>query len=427
MTSDKFTRAQALELDKNDDLAAFRDRFYVQPGVLYFDGNSLGLLSKSAEAAIQQAVEAWKSFAVDGWTHGPDPWFHLPEKLGTLTASLIGAHPYEVSVSGSTTSNLHALLATFYRPSGSRTKILADSENFPSDLYAMHSHLALHNRPETDLILIGPDATGLISEDDIVSAMTDDVAVVVLPSVWYKSGQLVDMERLTKEAHRRGIVIGFDLAHSIGVIGHHVHDIGVDFAIWCNYKYVSAGPGATAGLYVHESHHDLAPGLAGWFGSDKERQFNMEFPLAPAASARKWQLGTPPILSTVAIGASLELIQEAGIAAIRAKSLNQTTFLRQLLEHFVIEAGLGGQIRTPREDDHRGGHIAFEHEDAVQLGKALRDVGVVPDFRPPVTLRFAPVPLYTSYQDIWDAVMVIRDLLQNGRHRQYSRERDVVS
>lgn len=427
VTRDRLTRATALELDEGDNLAAYRDRFYVQPGVLYFDGNSLGLLSKSAETAIHQAVESWKSFAIDGWTQGTDPWFHLPDKLGKQTAPLIGAYPHEVSVSGSTTSNLHTLLATFYRPSGSRTKIVADAENFPSDLYAMESHLTLHNRPSSDLVLVRADKSGLISEDEIIAAMTDEVAIVVLPSVWYKSGQLADMDKLTKAAHQKGIIIGFDLAHSIGVIPHQLHDLAVDFAVWCNYKYVSAGPGATAGLYVHESHHHLAPGLAGWFGSDKERQFDMGFPFIPAATAGKWQLGTPPVLSTVAVGASLALIEEAGIDAIRLKSLSQTTFLRELLEHFVIAAGLGGRIRTPREDARRGGHIAFEHDEAVQLAKALRAAGVVPDFRPPVTLRLAPAPLYTSYKDIWDAVMVIRDILESGRHRQYSGERDVVS
>ncbi|KPV44984.1 kynureninase [Alicyclobacillus ferrooxydans] len=427
MTDQALTRAEAARLDIEDKLSSFRERFYIPDGTLYFDGNSLGLLSKDAEASVQRALDAWKTYAIDGWTKGPEPWFHLPETLGGLSAPLVGALPSEVIVSGSTTVNLHTLLATFYRPTGTRTKILADRENFPSDLYAMHSHIQLHGRPDEDLVLIEPDENGLMSEQTIIDAMQDDIALILLPSVWYKSGQLADIRLLTEAAHARGIVIGFDLAHSIGALPHELHDIGVDFAVWCNYKYVNSGPGATAGLYVHERHHDKAPGLAGWFGSDKDRQFDMAFPLTPARSASKWQLGTPPILATAAIAASLKMLHEADITAIRAKSLQQTSYLRKLLTHFVIDADLGGNIRTPIEDSRRGGHIAFEHEDAVQLAKALRVEGVVPDFRPPYTLRFAPAPLYTSYQDIYDAVMIISDLLKTGRHHAYSKERDVVS
>lgn len=425
--SNHLSRSSALELDEQDELRSFREKFYLQEGVLYFDGNSLGLLSKDAESAVLQTLADWRNLGIDGWTNGTEPWFDMPERYGALCAPLVGAKASEVVISGSTTMNLHTLLATFYKPEGQRTKIVADSENFPSDLYALHSQLRLHGRPDSDLVLIRPGDDGLISSEDVIEAMTPETALVLLPTVWYKSGQLAEVERLTRAAHEQGIPIGFDLCHSIGVIPHELHDWNVDFAMWCNYKYLNSGPGSTAGLFVHERHHQLQPGLAGWFGSHKGKQFDMSFPMHPAHTATQWQLGTPPILSTATVGASIKLTNEAGIGRIRAKSLSQTDYLRRLLETRVIEAGLGGHIRTPRQIEHRGGHIAFEHPEAVQLGKALRQAGVIPDFRPPNTLRFAPVPLYTSYADIWDAVEIIRDILESGRHLTFGAERDVVS
>lgn len=421
------TLACATAHDEADELACFRDHFYVQPGVLYFDGNSLGLLSKEAEAAVLNTLEAWKTHAVDGWSQAKPAWFQMPEQFGQLAAQLIGAKAHETVVAGSTTSNLHTLLATFYHPTATRTKIVADSDNFPSDLYALQSHIRLHGQPDSNLVLMQPGDDGLHSETAIIAAMTEDVALVLLPAVWYQSGQLADMRKLTDAAHQRGVLIGFDLCHSIGIVPHALHPWGVDFAVWCNYKYLNGGPGSTAGLYVHERHHQLQPGLAGWFGSDKSKQFDMAFPMTPAHSAAQWQMGTPPILATASVGASIQLSLDADMVPIRSKSLRQTAYLRFLLERRVIDQGLGGVIRTPQAEHRRGGHIAFEHEDAVQLGKALRHAGVIPDFRPPRTLRFAPVPLYTSYADIWNGVERIHTILQTGQHRQFSADRDEVS
>ena len=427
MAVDGWLRADALRMDETDSLAPFRQRFYLQSGRFYMDGNSLGLLSRDAEAAVLHALDAWKTYGVEGWNRGQDPWFDLPEKIGALAAPLVGARPGECLIAGGTTINLHTLLATFYRPQKGRTKLLADLENFPSDLYAMASHVRLHDRPADDLVLMAPAADGLVSEDEIIDRFGPDVAVALLPGVWYKSGQVADIPRLTRAAHHQGIIIGFDLCHSIGALPHSLHDWDVDFAIWCNYKYLNAGPGSTAGLYVHERHHHLAPGLAGWFGSDKSRQFAMEPVITPAATASRWQIGTPPILSTVAVKASLEMFCEAGIENVRKKSLRQTEYLRGLLEQRVI-ADLGeGSIATPREPERRGGHVAYRHPHAVQLSRVLREAGVIPDFRPPDIVRLAPIPLYTSFTDIWDTVEILRNVLAEGRHRTGSSERDVVS
>lgn len=422
-----FTLEEARKLDAEDALGRFRSRFYIQENHIYLDGNSLGLLSKDAEAVILKSIDDWKRLAIHGWTEAEEPWFTLPEQLGEWTSPLIGALPNEVIVTGTTTVNLHNMLATFYKPAGNRTKIVADKENFPSDLYAIASHLSIHGRPYDDLILIEPGENGEFQTADIVKHFTDEVALVLLPSVWYKSGQLADIAALTQAAHQRGIVIGFDCAHSIGSVPHQLHDDGVDFAVWCNYKYLNGGPGATAGLYVHTKHHTRSPGLAGWFSSAKEKQFDMAFPLQPAHTAGQWQVSTPGIFSTVAVGASLRMFKEAGMDSLRSKSLKQTKFLRNLLEDQIIGQGLGGKILTPSEDTRRGGHIAFYHPKATQVCKALRKAHVTPDYRPGDIIRLAPIALYTSYEDVYRGVEILRRILETKEYENYEAGRDVVS
>ena len=226
------------ERDARDPLARFRSRFYVRPGTTYLDGNSLGLASRDAEAAVLAALDAWKANGIDGWLAAERPWFELGEQLGALQADLVGASPSEVVVTGSTTVNLHALVATFYRPSGKRSKILADALNFPSDIYALASQLRLRGLDPAEHLVLAPSRDGLtLDEDDVIERMTDDVALVLLPIVLYRSGQLLDVERLTRAARERGIPIGWDGSHSVGVVPHRLHEWGADFAVWCSYKY----------------------------------------------------------------------------------------------------------------------------------------------------------------------------------------------
>jgi len=422
-----WSRSAAEQLDERDPLRHMQTRFYKPANKIYMDGNSLGLLSKDAESAVLRALENWKTQAIEGWTEGPDPWFDLPHQLGAKVADLLGAYPTECIVAGSTTTNLHNLLATFYRPSNRRTKLLGDLENFPTDLYALHSHIRLHGRPETDLVLVNGDENGIVSDDDIIAHFSDEIAVALIPAVWYKSGQCADIPRIAAAAAEHNIVLGVDCCHSIGALPHELHAWGVDFAIWCNYKYLNGGPGSAAGLYVHTRHHDKQPGLAGWFGSHREKQFDMAFPQEPAPDAGKWQMGTTAVLSTVAIGASLDMFREVGIHALRAKSLIQTEYLRDLLQHRVIDAGLGGHIVTPRNPAQRGGHISYAHAEAVQLTSALRHRGIVPDFRAPNLIRLAPMAMYTTYAEIWDTVDAFSELLESGAHRSFPNRRGVVS
>lgn len=427
--TDPASLAFAQQLDSQDPLARFADRFYRKPGTIYLDGNSLGLLSKDAEASLLNVVDQWKTLGIDGWLGADPPWFYLGEELGKLSANLVGADPDEVVAAGSTTVNLHALVATFYQPDGKRKKILAGELDFPSDIYALQAQIRLKGGdPDTDLVKV-PSADGrTINEEDIIAAIDETVTLVLLPGALYRSGQLLDMERITRAAHEQGALIGWDCCHSAGVLPHYFDNWGVDFAFWCNYKYLNAGPGSIASLYVNRAHFDRVPALPGWWGSRKDRQFDMKHEFEPAGSAGAWQIGTVSVLAAAPLIGSLAITNEAGIEAIREKSLNMTRYLMDLVE----TSGLTAEpycysIGTPAEDDRRGGHVAVEHVHGARIARALKARGVVPDFRPPNVVRLAPVPLYTSYADVWHAVRHLREIVDEGEHLVGSDQREVVA
>lgn len=428
-TSDLTSEAYARALDERDPLAAFRERFYLPDGAIYMDGNSLGLLSRDAEAEVLGALRDWKTLGVGGWLQASPPWFYLGEELGALTAPLIGAEADEVIVTGTTTVNLHNLVATFYRPSETRRKIIATAVDFPSDVYAMQSQIALHGGdPERDLILVPSRDGRTIDEADVIAAMTADVALVLMHSVYYRSGQLMDIERLTSAAHERGILIGFDCCHSIGVVPHRFDACAIDFSFWCNYKYLNTGPGSVAGLYVNRWHFGTRPGLSGWWGYHKERQFDMLHTWEGAPNAGAWQISTPPVLSTVPLRGSLRIVHEAGIGRIREKSLAQTGYLMSVLEASGLTAPeYGYRIGTPRDPERRGSHVAVEHNEGPRINRALKRRGVIPDFRPPDVVRLAPIPLYTTYHDIWQVVQHLRAVVDTGEYLRIEQGRDVVA
>jgi kynureninase len=416
----------ARQLDLSDELAHFKEEFYVEDGVLYMDGNSLGLLSRRAERTLLDVLGDWGEFGIGGWTRGERPWFYLSERLGQMVAPLVGAAPEEVVMTGSTTVNIHQLVSTFYRPEGGRIKILATELDFPTDIYALQSQLRLRGlEPTEHLVEVESREGRTIDEEDVIAAMTEEVALVLMPTVLYRSGQLLDVERLTREAHGRGIVIGFDAAHSIGSVPHSFSDWGVDFALWCSYKHLNGGPGAVAGLYVNREHFGRLPGLAGWFGSDKDRQFDMEHNFFPARSAGAYQIGTPHVLSLAPLLGSLEMFAEASIERVRRKSLGLTRYLIDLIEHEL--AGTGFSVGTPRTDERRGGHVALEHEEAARICEALKDNGVVPDFRAPNIIRLAPVALYTSYTDVYKMVRILAKIMAERQYAKYENRRGVVA
>ncbi|QQE75968.1 kynureninase [Brevibacillus composti] len=420
------SEAYALERDAADGLAHFRSEFYLPQKGIYLDGNSLGVMSVRAEQAVADVMDDWKRHGIDGWTEGERPWFYQAERLAEWMAPLVGAAADEVIVSGSTTVNLHQLAATFYQPVGKRTKILADELTFPSDLYALQSQLRLRGYdPDEHLVLVKSRDGRFLDEADIISSMTEEIALIVLPTVLYRSGQLLDIPLLTAEAHKRGIPIGFDGCHSVGVIPHRFQEWDVDFAYWCSYKYLNGGPGSVAALYVNRRHLGRMPGLAGWFGSDKEKQFDLGPVFTPASTAGAYQIGTPHILSMAPLLGALPMFAEAGIEAIREKSLQLTAYLMALLEAEL--AGYGFVIGNPREDERRGGHVSLEHPEAARICKALKANGVIPDFRAPHVIRLAPVPLYTSFHDVWSAVRRLKQIMEERSYEQFENRRGVIA
>ena len=407
-------------LDLEDPLAKFRERFYIPNGGIYVDGNSLGLLCIDSEKSVQNVLDDWRTLGVGGWL-GKRPWFYFAEQIGAMCSSLVGAESDEVVLTGTTTINIHQLVNTFYEPHGSRKKIVADELDFPSDIYALKSILKLRGmNPERDLILAPSVNRHLLEEDDIVRLMDEEVALIFLPSVLYRSGQLLDLHYLTDEAHKRGIPIGFDCCHSVGAVPHYFDKWGVDFALWCGYKYLNGGPGSTAFLYVNKRHFDREPALAGWFGSVKEKQFEMSLRFEHSENAGGWQISSPTILSAAPLEGSLKILLEAGIDAIRTKSLKMTSYLMSLVDDTLSRDPFNFSIGTPREEGRRGGHVAIEHEEAFRITEALRSRGVVADFRAPNIIRIAPIPLYNTFHEIWQVVQHFKEIIEKREYARYS-------
>lgn len=415
---------EAWKRDDADPLAEFADEFYRVPGRIYLDGNSLGLLSRGAEAAVREVMEDWRDHAVEGWTEEGN-WFTMAEQLAEQVAPLVGTTGRSVAVTGSTTVNLHQLLATLFEPKAGRTKILIDALCFPSDRYAIESHLRLRGLDPAEHIIVITSRDGrTLDENRIIARLSADIAVAILPSVVYTSGQLLDMARITGKARQRGVLIGWDCSHSIGVVPHELDEWEADCAFWCHYKYLNGGPGAVGGLYLNERHHDRAPGLAGWWGSDKQAQFDMSDTFTPAHGAARLQVGTPSILALAPLLGSLFMYEDAGIEDVRTKSLALTDFLRRIVESEL--APWGFTIATPQADARRGGHLALVHPEAARLAKALRRANVVPDFRRPDILRLAPAPLYTSFADVCEAVARLKHILQFEEYLNEKDERELV-
>jgi kynureninase len=419
---------RARRLDSEDPLKKFRDRFYIPEGSIYVDGNSLGLLCRDSENSIHNALNDWRTLGIGGWLGGKRPWFYFAEQIGAMCSNLVGAEPNEVILTGTTTVNIHQLVNTFYEPHLSRRKIIADELDFPSDIYALRSILKLKGMdPDRDLVLARSVNNRFLEEDDIVRLMDEEVMMVFLPSVLYRSGQLLDLRYLTEEAHKRGIMIGFDCCHSVGSIPHYFDKWDVDFALWCGYKYLNGGPGSTAFLYLNKRHFGREPALAGWFGYVKEKQFDMSFRFEHSENAGGWQISSPAILSAAPLEGSLKLLLEAGIDALRAKSLKMTSYLMSLVDDVLSRNPFNFSIGTPREETRRGGHVAIEHEEALRISEALRSRGVIPDFRPPNIIRIAPIPLYNTYHEIWQVVQHIKEIIEKREYERYSKQRKAIS
>lgn len=414
------TREHALSRDRADALAAFRSRFHLPPGktrtpVIYLAGNSLGLQPTAVRALVDEELDDWARHGVAGHQDSRRPWLAYHEQLTQDTALLVGATADEVVNMNSLTVNLHLMMVSFYRPTPERPCILIEAGAFPSDRYAVVSQLASHRLIVRDTLLEVAPRSGehCIRMEDLESLLEREghrIALVLLPGVQYRTGQAFDLARITKLARAQGCRVGFDLAHSIGNLPHALHDWGADFACWCNYKYLNGGPGAVGGCFVHARHANAAdlPRFAGWWGHDKATRFLMgpNFKVLPGAEG--WQISNPPILSMAPLIAALAMFREAGLPRLREKSIALTGFLE-----FLLENRLPTQIEivSPRNPAERGCQLSLRLRSGVARGKAAFDElgrhDVVCDWREPDHIRVAPVPLYNSFEDVWDFVNIL--------------------
>ena len=406
------TLAFARQLDKTDPLRPYRRRFYFPKhngkDVLYFCGNSLGLQPKGLQPALEQELKHWRDHAVEGHFRGKMPWMHYHKFLQPQTARLVGAKESEVVVMNTLTVNLHLLMVSFYRPTKQRFKIVMEAHAFPSDQYAVESQVRYHGfSPAEAIVEVAPRAgEETLRTEDILATIErhgSEVALVMFGGVNYYTGQFFDLKKITEAAHRAGAFAGFDLAHAAGNLPLQLHDWGVDFACWCSYKYLNSGPGGPSGIFVHERHGnnpDL-PRFAGWWGHDEAHRFLMQKGFVPMQGAAGWQLSNAQIFSMAAHKVSLDLFDEVGMEALRAKAVKMTGYLEFLIEN-LNKKSQRFNIITPRDPAQRGCQLSIlTGSEGKKLFDFLTENGVIADWREPNVIRVAPVPFYNSFEDCW--------------------------
>ena len=412
----------ANQLDEQDSLNHFREQFYI-PVIngnecIYFTGNSLGLQPKTTQDYVVNELEDWANFGVEGHFHATNPWFSYHEIFPQQVAKIVGALPEEVVVMNQLTVNLHLLMTTFYRPTKERFKIICEAKAFPSDQYAFESQVKLHGfNPDEAIIEVKPrEGEYSIRTEDIIATIekhSSSIALVLFSGVNYYTGQVFDMPSITKAAHNIGAYCGFDLAHAAGNIELHLHDWNVDFACWCSYKYLNSGPGGVAGAYIHQKHftNKSLQRLAGWWGQNKTNRFKMEKGFDPIETAEGWQLSNAPILSMAAHKASLDIFEDAGIENLVAKGKQLSDYLFFIIEELnstLTKKAI--EIITPKNE--KGCQVSML---MLQKGKevfeALKQNGVLADWRDPNVIRIAPVPLYNSFKEIYHFGEIVKRIL----------------
>lgn len=411
-TTAEFSAAFAAQQDAQDPLKAFREQFRIPQHegkpVAYFCGNSLGLQPKQAEASILQELNDWADLGVEGHTQARRPWVSYHEHLCKGLAEITGSLETEVVAMNALTVNLHLLMASFYRPTSERFRIICEAKAFPSDQYALQSQAEWHGlKPEEVIREIHPrEGQHHIEPEDVLQAIREEgnrLTLVMIGGVNYYSGQVFDMETIVREAHRVGAIAGFDLAHAIGNIRLKLHDWNVDFAAWCSYKYLNSGPGGTAGIFIHEKHATSPQifRLKGWWGHNKSERFKMGPDFDPIPTAESWQMSNAPVLSMAVQIASVDLFRQAGMDALLEKSKKLTAYADSLLQRVMQEGPLAGafEIITPKD---RGCQLSLLFS---RNGKAVFDYltanGVIADWREPNVIRIAPVPLYNQFTDVY--------------------------
>jgi len=408
----------AQKLDQQDPLAHYKSLFHFpqhndQPAI-YFCGNSLGLQPTTVADAIETELNTWKNMAVGGYFNGANPWLNYQEYLKPSLAKLVGAKEMEVSAMNALTVNLHLLMLSFYRPTNERFKIIMEAGAFPSDQYAVETlvkHFGLN--PDEAIIEIAPlEGKKTLSTTQIIDAIFqagDSLAMVMFGGINYYTGQFFDLKAITEAAHKVGAIAGFDLAHVTGNIPLHLHDWNVDFAAWCSYKYLNAGPGAVGGYFIHEKHasNQNIHRLAGWWGNDEKLRFKMEKGFIPKTNASGWNISTAQVFNMIGLKASLEIIDQAGIDRMRAKSIILTAYLSYLLNQLDR---ISFEIITPEDFEQRGAQLSlYFKEKAKEIHNKLIDNGVIVDFREPGVIRVAPAPLYCSFEDVFKFYEILKN------------------
>ena len=410
-----FTKKQPFDLDENDNLKLFREKFnFPLSNPIYFCGHSLGLQSKIANKFVMDELDSWKKLAVDGHMNGDNPWFDYHSLLTESMSNIVGAKAKETIVMNSLTANLHMLMISFFAPNKDKYKIMIDTPTFPSDKYAVQSQLKLHGLdPKKDLVEINTlENNQCISNEVIlhkIKSNIDNVSLIFLSGVNYYTGQLYDMNSISEIAHNNDCMIGLDLAHAAGNVKLYLNQWNIDFAAWCGYKYLNGGPGAPSGAFVHEKHHNKnLQRLEGWWGHNKEKRFNPPDFFEPINSAEAWQVSNPPILSMAALRASLELFDSAGMDALSDKSKQLTSYL----EYLILSLNNKDiSIITPVNSNERGAQLSFQiNSKRENIHSFLKEKNTVCDFRKPNVIRAAPCAFYNSFTDVYDFVEALKEL-----------------
>ncbi|GIV33986.1 MAG: kynureninase [Chitinophagales bacterium] len=414
--------AFALELDQQDKLRSFRDKFFIPhrngSPLIYFCGNSLGLQPKTVSEKIQQELHDWQQLAVEGHLHGKNPWFYY-HHFFEEECELVGALPEEVVLMNALTVNLHLLMISFYQPQGRRFKIMMEANAFPSDRYAVQTQLKLRGyNPQEGIIELTPrPGEYTLRTEDILYSIENhkhELALILLGGVNYYTGQFFDIPAVTQAGHEGGAMVGIDLAHAAGNVLLQLHDWEVDFAAWCTYKYLNSGPGGVGGAFVHERHcnnPDL-PRLAGWWGNDEKTRFEMPDVFHPQPGAAGWQVSNAPVFPMAIHKASLEIFKEAGMENLREKSEKLTGYLEFILHDVAKQSRHPLKIITPADKNQRGCQLSVHvGKEGKHLYGALKKAGVIVDWREPDVIRMAPVPLYNTFSEVFEFGQVLNKIL----------------
>ncbi len=413
------TLTYAQQKDREDELKEFRSRFYFprhqDREVIYFCGNSLGLQPKPAAEQIQQELEDWRRMAIEGYWKAKTPWMTYPQSFRPALSRIVGGLEEEITVMNALTVNLQLLMLSFYRPQPGRYKILVEAGAFPSDQYSVETQVRLHGyQPKDAIVEVAPrPGERIIRDEDILNAIDhhkDSLSLVLIGGLNYYTGQVFDMAAITAAAHKAGAYAGFDLAHAVGNAPLRLHDWDVDFAVWCSYKYLNAGPGAAAGAFIHEKHarNQQLIRLGGWWGNDESSRFQMEKGFVPKPTAEGWSMSTAQVFNMAALKASLAVFEEAGIERLQAKSRQLTAWLRFLLQSLT---NLSFEIITPEEPHRHAAQLSlfFENRGKAILDKMM-EAGIVVDLRVPDVIRVAPAPLYNSFEDVFRFYQILQQM-----------------